>query len=210
MTRRLAEWRAEPLVDFAGEPWAAVEATRLVELRLAAIAERAERMLTLGRYDELVADLEPVVAAEPTRERLVGQLMTALFNAGRQADALEVYARTRQVLAEELGLDPSRELRGVMEQILRQDTAISPAAAPPAPSLRAAGRAAAGNLPLRLTSFVGRGRRPGPGSAGAAMTPGWSRWLGRAAPARRRWGWRPPVGPDPVSPTGSGWCGWRR
>ena len=66
----LAEWRAEPFVDFAGEPWAAVETTRLVELRLAAITERAERMLTLGRYEELVADLEPVIAAMPTRERL--------------------------------------------------------------------------------------------------------------------------------------------
>ena len=153
----LAEWRAEPFVDFAGEPWAVVEATRLVELRLAAIAERAERMLTLGRYEELVADLEPVIAGAPTRERLVGQLMTGLFNAGRQADALDVYARTRQVLADELGLDPSRELRGLMEQILRQDTAITPVAASPStlrrtdPDVRAPG-----NLPLRLTSFVGR------------------------------------------------------
>ena len=153
----LAEWRAEPFADFAGEPWAAVETTRLVELRLAAIAERAERMLTLGRYEELVADLEPVVAGAPTRERLVGQLMTGLFNAGRQADSLEVYTRTRQVLADELGLDPSRELRGLMEQILRQDTAITPAAAAPSTGLRADpdGRVP-GNLPLRLTSFVGR------------------------------------------------------
>ena len=153
----LAEWRAEPFVDFAGEPWAVVETTRLVELRLAAIAERAERMLTLGRYEELVADLEPVVAGAPTRERLVGQLMTGLFNAGRQADALEVYARTRQVLADELGLDPSRELRGLMEQILRQDTAITPVAASPRNVLRADPDVPApGNLPLRLTSFVGR------------------------------------------------------
>jgi predicted ATPase/DNA-binding SARP family transcriptional activator len=153
----LAEWRAEPFVDFAGELWAAVETTRLVELRLAAIAERAERMLTLGRYEEVVADLEPVVAGAPTRERLVGQLMTGLFNAGRQADALEVYARTQQVLADELGLDPSRELRGLMEQILRQDTAITPVAASPSTARRAEPKVpASGNLPLRLTSFVGR------------------------------------------------------
>ena len=153
----LAEWRAEPFAEFAGEPWAMVATTRLVELRLAAIAERAERMLTLGRYEELVADLEPVIAAMPTRERLVGQLMTGLFNAGRQADALDVYARTRRVLADELGLDPSRELRGLTEQILRQDTAITPAPA----SARTAPRmdpdgVDRGNLPLRLTSFVGR------------------------------------------------------
>jgi DNA-binding SARP family transcriptional activator/copper chaperone CopZ len=153
----LAKWRAEPFVDFAGEPWAAVESTRLVELRLAAIAERAERMLTLGRYEELVADLEPVVAGAPTRERLVGQLMTGLFNAGRQADALEVYARTRQVLADELGLDPSRELRGLMEQILRQDAAITVVAASASTVIRADPDVRAqGNLPLRLTSFVGR------------------------------------------------------
>src|SRR6478609_181576 len=153
----LAEWRAEPFVDFAGEPWAMVEAPRLVELQLAAIAERAERMLTVGRYEELGADLEPVVAVAPTRERLVGQLMTGLFNAGRQADALDVYARTRQVLADELGLDPSRELRGLMEQILRQDTAITPAAASPSTVLRADPNVRAPrDLPLRLTSFVGR------------------------------------------------------
>ena len=65
-------WRGEPLVDFAGEAWAAVEATRLTELRLSAVAERAERMIALGRYDEAVADLEPLASAGPTRERLVG------------------------------------------------------------------------------------------------------------------------------------------
>ncbi len=124
--RALALWRGEPLADFAGEPWTFVEVARLTELWLAAVAERAERMLTLGRYAELVADLEPIVTAEPIRERLVGQLMTALFNAGRQVEALEVYAHTRQRLADELGLDPSRELRSVMEQILRQDSAVSP------------------------------------------------------------------------------------
>ena len=65
-----------------------------------------------------------MVAGAPTRERLVGQLMTGLFNAGRQAEALGVYTRTRRVLADELGVDPSRELRQVMEQILRHDAAL--------------------------------------------------------------------------------------
>ena len=168
----LAEWRAEPFVDFAGEPWAVVESTRLVELRLAAIAERAERMLTLGRYEELVADLEPVVAGAPTRERLVGQLMTGLFNAGRQADALDVYARTRQVLADELGLDPSRELHRLMEQILRQDTAITPVAAPPSTVLRADPDVRApGNLSAAADIVRRPGRRPAPGAGGAARGP---------------------------------------
>jgi predicted ATPase/DNA-binding SARP family transcriptional activator len=163
----LSMWRGDPLVDFAGATWTLVESGRLAELRLAAIAERADRLLTLGRFEQTVADLEPVVAAHPTRERLVGQLMTALFNAGRQADALAVYAGTRHALTEELGLDPSRELRSVMEQVLRHDPAIArgatsvprprPAAsdAEPAPSAPAATSSLAG-LPLRLTSFVGR------------------------------------------------------
>ena len=121
----LALWRADPLVDFAGEAWTTVDSVRLAELRLAAASERAERMLTLGRYEQLVGDLEPLVAEAPTREGLVAQLMTALFNAGRQAEALSAYSRTRQLLAEELGLDPSKELRTVMEQILKQDPGIS-------------------------------------------------------------------------------------
>jgi len=107
---------------------------------LSAVAERAERMLTLGRYDQLCADLGQVVAGAPTRERLVGQLMTGLFNAGRQAEALHVYTRTRRVLADELGVDPSRELRQVMEQILRHDAALVPAVAR---SAQALGRVAA-------------------------------------------------------------------
>jgi predicted ATPase len=116
-------------------------------------------MLTLGRYEQLVADLEPMVTGSPTRERLVGQLMTALFNAGRQAEALELYARTKDILAEELGLDPSRELRTLMEQILRQDAAITSERAPDVSGQRSAGseqERSRGNLPLGATSFVGR------------------------------------------------------
>jgi predicted ATPase/DNA-binding SARP family transcriptional activator len=170
-TRALEMWRGDPLVDFAGAAWTLIEGGRLSELRLAAIAERADRMLTLGRFEQTVADLEPMVAAHPTRERLVGQLMTALFNAGRQADALAVFARTRHALTEELGLDPSRELRSVMEQVLRHDPAIAGGvAAVPRPrpigehaELRTSAPGAEATqsvpgLPLRLTSFVGRDR----------------------------------------------------
>src|SRR5690242_4819208 len=153
--RALVLWRGEPLVDFVGPAWAGIEAAQLTELRLVAVSERAERMLTLGRYEQVVGDLERFVAAAPTHERLVGQLMTALFNAGRQATALEVYARTRHALTEELGLEPSRELRTVMQQILRHDPAITPEVPRPRPSADVSslsvGReaAAAGNLPLR-------------------------------------------------------------
>jgi predicted ATPase/DNA-binding SARP family transcriptional activator len=155
----LGMWRGEPLVDFAGERWTTIETARLTELRLAVVAERAERMLTLGRYEQVAADLEPVVANAPTKERLVGQLMTALFNAGRQAEALDVYGRTRQMLSDELGIDPSRELRQVMEAILRQDASATPAPAQhrlPRQQTKAGSAQDVGNLPLRSTSFVGR------------------------------------------------------
>ncbi len=110
--------------------------------------------------NSLLSDLGPVVAGAPTRERLVGQFMTALFNAGRQAEALQVYAQTRHVLADELGVDPSRELRQVMEQILRHDAALVPAdpisAGVQAGCCRLTTCLRRGNLPFRSTSFVGR------------------------------------------------------
>ena len=103
----LALWRGEPFVDFGGMRWAQAEAARLHELRRSAVCERAERMLILGRFEELTADLEPQVLTDPLHERFASLLMTALFNAGRQSDALAVYERTRLALAEELGVDPS-------------------------------------------------------------------------------------------------------
>ena len=173
-------WRGDPFVDFAGEPWTTVEAARVIELRLSAIAERAERLITLGRCEQVVADLEPEVAETPTRERLVGQLMIGLFNAGRQAQALEVFARTRRVLADELGIDPSRDLRGVMQSILRQDPAMTPAPAAPraaAGADRAALPRPQGELPwqrrARGTAFrpsQGRHFASQPGNATDATT----------------------------------------
>ena len=127
----LALWRGDPLADFAGLPWATVEAARLTQLRLAALTERAEAGLALGRHVEVVADLQPVVADDPKQEALAGLLMTALYRAGRQADALDVYARTRVVLDEELGLQPSAALRALHQRVLRQDPALAAAPAPP-------------------------------------------------------------------------------
>ncbi|MDU0315291.1 BTAD domain-containing putative transcriptional regulator [Phycicoccus sp. M110.8] len=130
----LALWRGEALADFGTEPWAAVEAGRLTELRLAALTERAQVALGLGRAPEVVADLEPWVATDPTLESLVGLLMVALYRAGRQADALEAYHRTRTVLDESLGLEPSLTLRSLHERVLRQDPSLGEQAdlAPPA------------------------------------------------------------------------------
>jgi predicted ATPase/DNA-binding SARP family transcriptional activator len=124
----LALWRGEPLADFGGEGWATVEAARLQQLQLAALTERAEAKLAVGRHVEVTADLQPHVAADPSHEALVGLLMTALYRAGRQADALEVFTRTRQHLDDELGLEPSASLRALHQQILEQDEALAAAA----------------------------------------------------------------------------------
>ena len=120
----LALWRGDPLSDFVTERWATAEAARLTELRLAAMTERAQVALGLGRQLEVVGDLEPVVAHDPTLESLAGLLMLALYRSGRQADALDVYTRTREVLDESLGVEPSVSLRSLHERVLRQDTTL--------------------------------------------------------------------------------------
>lgn len=120
----LALWRGDPLSDFTHEPWAALEAGRLAELHLASLTERAQIALGLGRASEVVADLEPRVAADPTLESLAGILMVSLYRAGRQTEALEVYQRTRTVLDESLGLEASVSLRSLHERVLRQDPSL--------------------------------------------------------------------------------------
>ena len=101
------------------EPFAAAEAARLEELRLTCLGERIEADLALGRHAELVGELQALVAEHPLREPLRAQLMLALYRGGRQADALAAYRDARRVLADELGLDPSPELRALERDILR-------------------------------------------------------------------------------------------
>ncbi|MBW0093922.1 winged helix-turn-helix domain-containing protein, partial [Pseudonocardia sp. KRD-184] len=146
-------WRGDPLIDFVTHEWAAIEATRLSQMRLAALAERAEIGLGIGRHGEVIADLGPLVASEPTQERLVGLLITALYRDGRQTEALEVFARTRAVLDDELGLEPSAELRALHQRVLRQDPRLDPA---PASAEAAASSQPAGNIPAEVTPLVGR------------------------------------------------------
>jgi predicted ATPase/DNA-binding SARP family transcriptional activator len=151
-TRLLEEalglWRGPALAEFADQPWAQGEAARLEELRLAAREALVELRLDGGGHAGLVGELEGLVAANPTRERLRGQLMVALYRSGRQADALGVYQETRAVLAEELGIDPSPELQRLQQAILLQDPALE-AAVPDRGQPRH-------NLPERLSSLVGR------------------------------------------------------
>ena len=132
----LALWRGKAYVEVADEAWARPEVQRLEELRLAATEDRIEAELALGRHSLLVPELELLTGRHPTRERLVGQLMVALYRSGRQADALAAYRGARRSLVEELGLDPSRDLQRIEAAVLAQDPALDPPAEPIASLLR--------------------------------------------------------------------------
>jgi DNA-binding SARP family transcriptional activator/streptogramin lyase len=117
----LGLWRGTPLAEFAYEGFAQTEIARLDELRLAALEERIDADLALGRHIEVIPELEALVREHPLHERLRAQLILALYRAGRQAEALEVYRETRATLVDELGLEPGRELQDLEQAILRQD-----------------------------------------------------------------------------------------
>ena len=143
-------WRGPPLAEFAYESWAQGEIDRLGELRLSALQDRIDADLALGRHDELVGELERLVAEHPLSERLRGQLMLALYRSDRQAEALEAYRSARATLVEELGIEPGTALRRLERAILDQD-----------PELDVKSAASVGLVPkprVRGTSFVGRGR----------------------------------------------------
>src|SRR3954452_18240624 len=119
-------WRGAALADLRSEPFAEEAAPRLEEARLAALEDRIDADLALGRHDRLIPELETLVAREPFRERLRGQLMLALYRAGRQAEALELYRRTRETLVDELGIEPSPALQDLEQAILRHDPSLQP------------------------------------------------------------------------------------
>jgi DNA-binding SARP family transcriptional activator/tetratricopeptide (TPR) repeat protein len=126
----LALFRGRPLADLADERFAQGEIARLEELRLAALEDRIDAELRLGLHAELAGELEALVAENPARERLCGQRMLALYRCGRQAAALEAYQAARHALVEELGIEPSKELRELHQAILRQDPALDLEAGP--------------------------------------------------------------------------------
>ncbi len=123
-------WRGPALADLSGEPSLSGEIARLEELRLQATEEKIEAELDLGREARVVADLETLTRAHPLRERLWGELMLALYRLDRQAEALAAFERARTILAEDLGIDPSRELQVLHERILRQDPDLEPKGEP--------------------------------------------------------------------------------
>jgi DNA-binding SARP family transcriptional activator len=120
----LTVWRGPPLADFAYEPFAQSEIARLEEAHAAAIEERIDADLALGRDGDLVGELQMLVCEQPLRERPRRQLMLALYRSGRQAEALETYRDARRVLSEELGLEPGPELRLLEQAILKHDPTL--------------------------------------------------------------------------------------
>jgi predicted ATPase/DNA-binding SARP family transcriptional activator len=121
----LALWRGPALADVVYESFARADAARLDETRLAALEERMDGDLATGRHASLVAELDSLVASHPHRERLQAQRILALYRSGRQADALAAYRDARSTL-DELGLDPSPELRALERRILEHDPTLSP------------------------------------------------------------------------------------
>lgn len=122
----LTLWRGPALAEFAAAPFAQAEIARLDELRLAAREERAQAGLGLGRDDDLVAELRPLIAAEPLREQPYALLMLALYRLGRRDDALAAYQDARHALASHAGREPGTDLQRLERLILAQDPILNP------------------------------------------------------------------------------------
>ncbi|MFD7031452.1 BTAD domain-containing putative transcriptional regulator [Streptomyces sp. NPDC059917] len=156
LRRALSLWRG-PVLSGAGGPVVEAAAAVLEERRLAAAEQFYALRLDRGEASDLVGGLRELVARSPLHEALRGQLMLALYRCGRQAEALEEYARIRELLVEELGIDPGPQLSGMYQAILRDSPEIAapPAlAAPPAPPVPTAEPPC--TLPYDLTDFTGR------------------------------------------------------
>jgi predicted ATPase/DNA-binding SARP family transcriptional activator len=120
----LSLWRGQPLEGLELSPWLEAEVLRLEEARLAALEDKIEAELALGRHGDLIDELERLVGEHPFRERFSAQLMVALYRSGRQADALDQYRKTRQAMVEALGIEPGPPLRNLQRAILRQDPGL--------------------------------------------------------------------------------------
>lgn len=155
--RALAVWRGDAYAEFADVPRLRAEAARLNGLRLGAVEDRVDAELATGAGRTLVEELTELTNGHPGHDRLWGQLMTALYRAGRQADALDAFARARAVLVERFGLDPSPRLVEVHRQVLANDVRLT---APPDPAevlVRAARPQPVRNdLPGDIADFAGR------------------------------------------------------
>ena len=153
LRQALELWRA-PALDEFDEPFAALEARRLEELRLACLEDRIEAELALGAHGMLIGELHALVTQHPLRERLRRQLILALYRSGRQAEALEAYRELRRMLTTELGIEPTPALRELEQRILVQD----PTLVPNRPRI---------NRPHRKTRWTAMARSPRRGACAA-------------------------------------------
>jgi DNA-binding SARP family transcriptional activator/tetratricopeptide (TPR) repeat protein len=156
LRQALALWRGPALEDVAAGCDMLVERqNRLEQRRLSAVEDRVEADLLLARHGDLVAELTELVAGNPLRQRLRGQLMLALSRCGQPAEALAVFHEGRRILVSELGLEPGPDLQRLQREILAGGTSPRPAAQPPVPEPR---RAVRFTLPADTITFIGRTR----------------------------------------------------
>jgi DNA-binding SARP family transcriptional activator len=153
LNEALALWDGEPLASVPG-PYADTQRTRLEEWRLQLLESRLDMDLEQGCHAEAVSELTALTAAHPLRERLRELLMLALYRSGRQAEALAVYADTRRLLADELGVDPRPGLKELQQRILRADSGLAEPSAPAQEPSSAPVRPA--QLPATVPDFTGR------------------------------------------------------
>lgn len=153
LRQALALWDGETLASVPG-PYAETQRTRLEEWRLQLLESRLDMDLEQGCHAEAVAELTALTATHPLRELLRELLMLALYRSGRQAEALAVYADTRRLLADELGVDPRASLKELQQRILQADPGLAEPSAPAAEPAAAPVRPA--QLPATVTDFTGR------------------------------------------------------
>jgi DNA-binding SARP family transcriptional activator len=152
INKSLGLWDGEPLANVPG-PYAENQRARLEEWRLQLLETRLDLDLEVGCHAEAVSELTALTAAHPLRERLRELLMLALYRSGRQAEALAVYADTRRLLAEELGVDPRPELSRLQQRILQADAELARPSEEPAPAPQVTRPA---QLPATVPDFTGR------------------------------------------------------